>query len=191
MKKINLIILLFFILFLSGCRLFDFYDENYEGFYTTKIPTNSTLRGTIKIPNEWEFIIDDGIITLINKDTKEVIAEQIVQGYVSSIYKNNDWLYIGNDLSFNNKYEVEYAIKVNENYDRVKIYSNSIEKYIFSDDKELFCVLKINAYINREKGDYILLLRLYDEQYEDVIEKIINSYCFGGTLGYENDVIYD
>jgi len=136
-------------------------------------------------------IIDDGIITLINKDTKEVIAEQIVQGYVSSIYKNNDWLYIGNDLSFNNKYEVEYAIKVNENYDRVKIYSNSIEKYIFSDDKELFCVLKINAYINREKGDYILLLRLYDEQYEDVIEKIINSYCFGGTLGYENDVIYD
>ena len=89
MKKVNLFILLLLILYLSGCGLGIGHDGDYEGFYSTKIPTDSTLRGTIKIPNEWEFITEDGVIQLIDKETKEVIAEQIVQGHFEIISNIN------------------------------------------------------------------------------------------------------
>ena len=95
MKKYISLIIVFVLLFtLGGCR--------YKGYYETKIPTDSTLRGTIKIPNEWEFITEDGVIQLIDKETKEVIAEQIVQGHfelISNIYGKDEIVFIdSNDL---------------------------------------------------------------------------------------------
>ena len=86
MKKYISLIIIFVLLFtLSGCR--------YKGYYETKIPTDSTLRGTIKIPNEWEFITEDEVIQLIDKENKEVIAEQIVQGHMNfSHYPHNDYV---------------------------------------------------------------------------------------------------
>ena len=193
MKKVNLFILLLLILYLSGCGLGIGHDGDYEGFYSTKIPTDSILRGTIKIPNKWEFITEDGIIKLINKDTKKVIAEQIVQGhmnfshkpdinYVDPVFANID------NLTFNQN--INFDIKNVEKYDYIKGYSNAIEYYEFKDEEKNYVVLKFEIYDDKNLNPYYLFLFFYDKE-EITLEKIINSYCFGGTLGYEKDHIYD
>ena len=109
MKKYISLIIIFVLLFtLGGCR--------YKGYYETKIPTDSTLRGTIKIPNEWEFITEDGVVKLIDKETKEVIAEQIVQGHFELISNiDGKRIYNNDKLTFNEC--IKYDIKNPNNYE--------------------------------------------------------------------------
>lgn len=183
MKKYISLIIIFVLLFtLSGCR--------YKGYYETKIPTDSTLRGTIKIPNEWEFITEDEVIQLIDKETKEVIAEQIVQGHfeiISNIDGNR--IYNEDKLAFNE--HTKYDIKNPNNYEYVKGYSNAVYKYKFSENNQEFNVLEIGIYYDNVLSDYYLMLIIYADIEDEKLEKIIQSYGFGGILGGEKDYIYD
>lgn len=183
MKKNIIFTIIFILLFnIFGCR--------YKGYYEAKIPTDSTLRGTIKIPNEWEFITEDGIVKLINKDTKEVIAEQIVQGHfelVGNIDDNKIWN--EDKLKFNDC--LEYDIKNSNNYEYVKGYSNAIYRYSYSEDNQVFDVLDIGIYYDHNLSDYYLMLIIYEDIEEEKLEKIIKSYSFGGILGLDEDYILD
>ena len=187
MKKYISLIIIFVLLFtLSGCR--------YKGYYETKIPTDSTLRGTIKIPNEWEFITEDEVIQLIDKETKEVIAEQIVQGHMNfSHYPQNDYV----DPIFTNIENLKFNPNINfdiknvEKYDYVKGYSNAIVYYEFESEQKNYIVLKFEIYDDKDLNPYYLFMFFYDIDEKIELEKIINSYCFGGTLGYEKNHIYD
>lgn len=181
-KKKLKIFLLILVLGLSGC--------GYEGYYKVKIPTDSTLRGTIMIPNEWEFITEENIIKLIEKDTKEVIGEQIVQGHfeiISNIDGNR--IYNEDKLAFNEY--IKYDIKNPNNYEYVKGYSNAVYKYKFSENNQIFDVLDIGIYYDHDLGDYYLTLIIYADIEDEKLEKIIKSYSFGGVLGGEKDYIYD
>ena len=183
MKKYISLIIIFVLLFtLSGCR--------YKGYYETKIPTDSTLRGSIKIPNEWEFITEDGVVKLIEKETKEVIAEQIVQGHFELISNIDGNKIFNNDkLTFNEC--IKYDIKNPNNYEFVMGYSNAVYKYKYSENNQVFDVLDIGIYYDHDLSDYYLMLIIYADIEEEKLEKIIKSYSFGGTLGYEKDHIYD
>ena len=81
-RNIILLIMLCFIF----CSCSDFYymlnpeaEYDYSDWYETEIPTLTDYRTKIKIPNNWSFIEENNIITLINNDTKEIIAEQVSQ----------------------------------------------------------------------------------------------------------------
>lgn len=83
MRKIIVLIFYFVItICLCSCK--------FNGYYKVEIPTNSPLKGTIKIPNECEFVTEDGIVKLINKNTKEILAEQISQGYFEVLYEKDE-----------------------------------------------------------------------------------------------------
>ena len=182
MKKYISLIIIFVLLFtLSGCR--------YKGYYETKIPTDSTLRGSIKIPNEWEFITEDGVVKLIDKETKEVIAEQIVQGHFEHKKIDGNRIYNEDKLTFNE--HIKYDIKNPNNYEYVMGYSNAVYKYKYSENNQVFDVFKIRIYNDHDLSNYYLMLIIYADIEAEKLEKIIKSYGFGGTLGYEKDHIYD
>ena len=166
---------------LNGC--------GYKDYYKIPIPTNSLLRGTIKIPNEWRFVIDDEIIKLIDRDSREVIAEQIVQDHFELI-SNVDGNKIFNEekLSFNNN--IKYDIKNPKNYSFDKGYSNAVYKYKYTENSFVFDVLDIQIYRDKDLCIYYLMLIIYADIEDKKLEKIINSYCFGGVVGYEKDHIY-
>ena len=53
---------------------------NYSGWKRVKIPTETPLQATVKIPNDWAFIVEDGWIKLIDETTNETKAMQMYQG---------------------------------------------------------------------------------------------------------------
>ena len=45
-------------------------------------------------------------------------------------------------------------------------------------------------FLSKMIRDYYLMLIIYADIEDKKLEKIINSYCFGGVVGYEKDHIY-
>ena len=112
MKKFLFLITMLMILYLTGCY-------NYRGWKEVKIPTDGLLQGTVKIPNNCEFILEDGMIKLIDNDSKEVYAEQIAEGY-----------YEGKEISDNEQKKINNNLDdsffVESNYTHIKGYSNAV-----------------------------------------------------------------
>ena len=174
MKKFLFLITMLMILYLTGCY-------NYRGWKEVKIPTDGLLQGTVKIPKNCEFILEDGMIKLKDNDSKEVYAEQIAEGY-----------YEGKEISDNEQKKINKNLDdsffVESNYTHIKGYSNAVYKYNFMNQ---YTVLDIAAYYTKDYGDYYLTLLIYDSFDEKILEQFIASYTFGGTIGYENDVEYN
>lgn len=186
MKKFLFLIIMLMILCLTGCY-------NYRGWKKVKIPTDGLLQGTVKVPNNCEFVLENETIKLVNNDSKEVYAEQISVGYKNfSHYVNSSEKYEHKifpsqcDVVFNEKliYDFENA----DNYTYIKGYSNAVYKYDFMNQ---YTVLDIAVYYTKDYGDYYLTLLIYDSFDEEMLEQFIASYTFGGTVGYENDVEYN
>lgn len=169
-----IMIMMMMILFLTGCY-------NDRGWKKVKIPTDGLLQGTVKIPDNCEFVLEDGIVKLVNNDSKEVYAEQIAAGY-----------YEGKEITdneqkiVNNKLDDSFFVE--SNYTYVKGYSNAVYKYNFMNK---YTVLDIALYYTKDYGDYYITLLIYDSFDEEILEQFITSYTFGGTIGYENDFEYN
>lgn len=182
-KKIFTFILLFILLLnFTGCSYF--YDLDYQGFQKVVIPTDSELRGTIYIPEEWKFITEDGIIKLINGKTNEVYAEQIYQGSKGGRTPQAEPFADATQISFNDN--IGYDVKNKELYDLTRLYSNGVYRYVFAEGDQSFEVLGIEIYSSRE-NDYFLFLLCYPNMDDQLLQKISYSYTYGGLLGYDDD----
>ena len=191
MKKI-------FLLFLYSALLFFAVDYScfnyYDGYREVAIPTDSELKGTIKIPEDWEFITEDGVIKLINRTTNEVYAEQIVQGVMDfsglsakdcldNIFPNTD------NLLFNTN--IGYDIGNGEKYEHISINSNSTEQLKFTENDQSFNVCRFLIYHNhtsaKDSADYYLMLFFYPNIEESTLQRIMYSYKFGGFLQHDDE----
>ncbi len=185
MKKKRLSLMLLIPLLLAGCH-------NYEGWEKVEIPTDTPLKGKIKIPQEWEFISEDGIITLINQTNNTIIAEQVYQ----------EWRFIGwhgktsvdnwDDLKFKtNLDDVDY--KNEDYYEFTRNNSSGAYIYTFNDGVVNRLCLSMEIYLDLahpacdsktgvDFGGFYLLL-MFDEFIDiETIQQMADSYIFGGTI---------
>ena len=150
---------------------------NYIGWYEVEIPTSTHLKGRIKLPNGWEFVMVDGIITIIDKTTNELVAKEIVQGENLIVTDSNGTI-ITNNLDTSLPLTVENI----STFYFIKGYSNSV--YLYNYDDLITTKICINLEIcdKRDYGGYWLLMAFEDDVELEIIEKIINSYCWGGYI---------
>lgn len=162
---------------LCGC-----YD--YTNWKKVEIPTQSEYKGTIKIPNHYEFVDEDGIISLIDTDTNEILAEQVYQ----------EWRMNGHigDTSINNWDELEFKsnikdldVKKQDYYSLEKGYSNAVYMYIYDDGINKRYCLQFSIYADDAPihlGDFDLSLIFKDNIEYELIDKMALSYRWGGFI---------
>ncbi len=188
-KRILKKIISAFLLLIMVCSCSNY---DYFNWKEVEIPTDTPVRCKIKIPNEWEFISEDGIVTLINQANNAIVAEQVYQefkfdGWHGQIRVDN-W----DDLEFRtNIDDVDYKNK--DNYDRVKINSSGGLVFSFNDGEiERLCLnMKIYSDLSDpacdpetgEKFGQFFLFLMFDELIEfDTIQQMAVSYSWGGTI---------
>ena len=170
-KKKTLFIALISIL-LCGCY-------NYTGWHKEVIPTNTEYKGTIKIPDEWHFESNEGIVSIKDQEENEVAIE-IFQG-------TRHYGYIG-DEKVDNWDELEinhlegYELEREENYTLIRGTSSASYIYQYSDDAHENYCLRMMIYDTPNNINYSLaIIFLIEIEYEDV-DKMAESYRWGGRI---------
>lgn len=190
MKRL-LMLLTIFICCLSGC-------DNYKGWKKVEIPTSSELKATIKIQENWEFINNNIIIKLIDKETNQILLEEIIEGFTFfPIYKNEDA-----EREFKNSKEEDFNPNLpydfyNANYytldtylyDNFK-YDKSAYIFEFNDGVNMCNVLLFNIYIDGLKDNdfYNLYMMINKEFSDELLKKFILSYSFGGQINVKHPI---
>lgn len=163
-------------LILRGCH-------NYSGWYKAEIPTEPEYRGKIKIPNEWEFTEEEGIVYLKNKTNNEIIAEQIFQG--KKIHKQDDnekFTYPWEELKFNPRLNDNFKNEDNYKLDRGPAVEASI--YQYNDGEiEQYC-LRLEIYMTTIKRalqeEYFLMMIFREDIDRETLIKMADAfYCYG------------
>lgn len=155
--------------------------ENYLDWKKVEIPTESELRATVKIPKNWDFIVENGRIKL-KDNSGNVIAVECYEGWSYDYYENGvrhsnyDEIDVNKDLPEPyrdlDSYELEYGSS--SSCYLYKITVDSVTSYAL----EMYIMDKSNA-----EGSYYLLL-LFDSEIDDksFYKKIQKSYHFGGFV---------
>lgn len=190
MKRL-LMLLTIFICCLSGCY-------NYKGWKKVDIPTSSELKATIKIQENWEFINDNNIIKLIDKDTNQVLLEEIIEGFTFfPMYKNADVereFKNSKEEDFNPNlpydfYNANYYTLDTDLYDNFK-YDKSAYIFEFDDGVNICNVLLFNIYIDglKDTDFYNLYMMISKEFSDELLKKFILSYSFGGQINVKHPI---
>ena len=171
MKKKTLFIALISIL-LCGCY-------NYTGWHKEVIPTNTEYKGTIKIPDEWHFESNEGIVSIKDQEENEVAIE-IFQGTRFNGYIGDERVDNWDELEINHL--EGYELEKEENYTFIRGTSSASYIYQYSDDiHENYC-LRMTIYDNSDDIYYSLaIIFLIEIEYEDV-NKMAESYRWGGWI---------
>lgn len=145
-KRLFLVVLSL-VLFCS-CNHYD-----YTNWKKVEIPTDTPLKGTIKIPNEWEFISEDGIVTLLDQENNRIVAKQIFQ----------DWRWSGrigktevdnwDDLTFKSNID-DVDFKNEDYYTFIKGQSRPAYIYSFTDGTNGRLCLFLDIYQDRSYPAY-------------------------------------
>ena len=56
---------------------FESCDSTYAGWKRVELPTNTGVRATIQMPQEWDFRVENGWVKIVDTTTDQLIAEQI------------------------------------------------------------------------------------------------------------------
>lgn len=166
---------------LEGYGLF----ENYSGWKTVEVPTNTETKSVIKVPDSWQFTVEDGVI-YIKDINNEVIAEEVYQGWRKSSYKDNPYDQNANEICINEDYIDFYNL-----YTAEEILCNNdgpcdVVEYISSDGNIAY-VLHIPVYTS-EKGFYILAMRIYNEKYDfSTFKKLVKSVRYPNNFSQYAD----
>ena len=186
MRKIFKILAILIILYIViGAALFIFVllsengvFENYSGYKTVDVPTDTETKATIKLPEKWSFDVINGRV-YIKDQNGNVIASEIYE----------DWYKVRNEDG--EKYDNLTEISINESYVDFYnqynyldlIYANHgscrVKKYI-SHNEEVAYILEIDVYFS-EKGNYQLVMILeneYFENNENIFKKIVLSHRY-------------
>ena len=186
-KKISLIILssvvicvlvLFVMLALSFLEADGFF-ENYSGWHEVEIPTESEFKATIKIPNEWNFVVENGRIKL--KDNEgNVIATEIYEGWREDYYLGTE--HYDNKEKMDINPELPEYCKDLDNYELFKGFEKPCYLYKIENVGIAQYAIKLEIWdMHGVYGSYMLSF-LFDKQYDDtdVFEKMLKSYHWSG-----------
>lgn len=169
----------------------DGFFENYSDWHEVEIPTESNLKPTVKLPNEWNFVIENDRLKIKDKEGN-VIATEVYEGW-----RINHFL---GSTKYDNKDQMDINPELPEYYQDLGSYElfTSIEKpcWIYKIESDGVTQYAINVNIlsmYSVQGDYELFL-LFDEQFTDIafFKKILKSYFWVGYIRYdEDDYIYE
>lgn len=169
-KKLFSISMIFALLLnLCACRL---------GMSKREIPTDTSKKATVYLPENWEFVVDDEIIYI--KDGDKVVATEVynewrVKYYLEGThYDNKDELSINPELSENLKDLSNYEVIEDD------IFACDIYK-IVDGDVERYAIYFTITNSPKRNGAHVLFL-LFESEYSDmqVLRKITKTYTWGG-----------
>ncbi|XMB72169.1 hypothetical protein RJI07_08680 [Mycoplasmatota bacterium WC30] len=163
MKKItNVLFIMALCCLMLSCK------SKYDGYYEVKIPDENL--GTVTLPSNWYFDVDDEWIYVKDIDTKELIAFEYYKGY---------YYWLGNELfdelQFNPKYD--YYIEI-ELIDYITGNSNlsNCNLYEFDISGENSNVLGI-YFTSVEDPDYSIEFLFVDSDFnQEILINITKSY---------------
>lgn len=168
MKKICCFVLI--VLLLNSCY-------NYKGWKKVKFPTDTDLKASIKIKDEWEFVKKNNFIYLIDTNTNKVIAEQIFEGFIDFLSDDEQ----KHNLLINNS--IGYDFKNYSNYTYYHGSSSGAWVWKYNDGINDLCLLGFDVYYDYTTfGDYCCAFFWYDNPYSDEFYKCLESYRFAGVI---------
>lgn len=153
--------------------------ENYDGWRQVTIPTDTELQATVKLPDEWSFVDENGRLKI--KDTSgSVIAEECYSEWRIDYYQN--------DVHYDNRTELDLNEELGsywcelDNYESIKNASSGCHLYMADDGREKRYALRMFIMdIESKEGDYELFLVFNSRiDSEELFEKIQKSYVSGG-----------
>lgn len=160
MKKTLVLMLLMTLCLLTGCT-------NYSGYKDVKIPDDNI--GTLKIPNHWQFEVDDDWIQIIDTEKNEIIGIQWDKGL---------YYYTGTVL-----YDERLFNPYFDNYERVKsdLKSGNSNGAQWGDNtwemSSITYYYKFLLFNGSEDSSYNIRIIIIDNSIEDsVLSNIAKSY---------------
>ena len=190
MKKIFILISILFLV--SSCSyIFRENIPDWEGWKDVVIPTESMVKAEIKIPSDWNFVVENETVSLVNKNSDKVIAEQLCQAFATietndekkSYFDFHDGIY--NKSVFNIREEIlTFDKRVYSGYDPSDVYDFRIDGkcifgfaiyylYYFADDEDS---------IDKKHVNFYLFMILNDDSEYETLLKSFYSYEFGGDV---------
>ncbi|MBR7160704.1 MAG: hypothetical protein IKD20_06695 [Clostridia bacterium] len=161
---------------------FESCDSNYAGWKRVEVPTNTGVRATIQMPQEWDFRVEKGWVKIIDTTTDQLIAEQMYEErkeyenqFVSLLVYNNDIPY---DL------RLHQDGKLNTQYKYMNIEYKSMGEFLYqnTNTEEPLYVAEIHL------GDYIYSygerysinggFLFYNQNDYKILEKILHSSMY-------------
>ena len=172
-------------------------DYSNLGWRRVEVPTNTGVRATIQMPQEWDFRVEKGWVKIIDTTTDQLIAEQMYEErkeyenqFVSLLVYNNDIPY---DL------RLHQDGKLNTQYKYMNIEYKSMGEFLYqnTNTEEPLYVAEIHL------GDYIYSygeryninggFLFYNQNDYKILEKILNSSMYGRPVldYYPDDSTYN
>ena len=159
----------------------DGFFENYSGWREVEIPTDTEVKATIKMPENWNFVVENGRIKIIDTDGN-VIAVECYEDWLYHYYKDGVRYTNKNDLNINS--ELPESYRNLDNYEYVVGASSPCYLYQITVDGKTSYALLIEIMDSiQTKGDYNLLL-LFDSSINDIdfFDKIQKSHRWAGWI---------
>ena len=171
------IVVLSFFAFALLCIFSDLgYLENYSGWKKATVPTDTELQATVKIPKEWEFVIENDIIKIVDADGKTIATE---------IY--SEWRSYGSTLDeskvkFNPELDKEYHNL--DNYNFVSGSSSSCTLFEITKGTQRNYAVEMFIMCNDSTESFYYLFLLFDSSIDNITtyEKIQKSFRHGGRI---------
>lgn len=163
------------LLFCCSCDIYD-----YSGWKKVEISTDTEYKGTIKIPDAWDFVRQDGWLNLIDRSADDmVLARQCYEGWrIYDRQGEDNW----NELEFNPNLPEYYQIESAYEYEKGS--SNVCYIYRFCYENEEAYALEMTIYCqDGHDGTYDLFL-VFDQSFNDyeLLEQMQASYSWGGYI---------
>ena len=165
------ILLITFSLVFSALVGYGFF-ENYSGWERVEVPTETEIKATVKLPKDWNFVIDEDRV-YIKDENDNVIATEIYEDYRKTYRKDG--------VDYDNIEEID----VNKNLcELLQQYTGENSVYVdgggcllydcnFGDNGNKY-IFVINVLIS-EQGNYQLVLLIEDEYADSGLFKKIDK----------------
>ena len=145
-----------------------------------EIPTETEHSATIKLPEGWKFVTENGRIQI--KDEEKTVAREVYNEWRVNYYLNGE--YHDNRSELNLNMELPDELRDLDNYTIVEsnYYSADIFNYNVNGSQRYAIYLTIMKAPERY-GAHVLFL-VFEEEYSDldVIHKILKSYTWVGRV---------
>lgn len=149
--------------------------DNHKGMYKTELPIDLPARGgTLYLPNEWIFIESDGWYSIIEKESKSIIAFEVFHGYEEFIKGPSEYRWVNyvlnplTDVYHYDEKKIDYLSNGSNNCYSIK--NNDLFGLYFYD----MCYYKDRRYSR-------MYLFISNVDYS-LIKRIENSYSWGGEI---------
>ena len=159
-----------------------YYD--YKDWKLVVVPTDSTLRAKVRLPEDWDFVSDEGRLYIKDADGKIIATEVYEEWRIFHTTSYPD----GRKETFDNKNEIDVNKNLIEELQDIDVYKpykvGEGSCYIYKAETEdrIYYALIMNVIIAKGK-DYQLML-VFDDDTVTVkdLRKIQISYRYGGYI---------